>query len=416
MSHPPDMAPQAATTIAGKSNQYCRRDRLGSPSVQHESRTVPFDDLDDTDLHVGDIYLGGGKGNAGDDPLAKLLHVGNQGGFRYKGSPTQRAVRLAVLYTSGAEEEWPDRLDPITGVFTYFGDNRKPGRDLLDTTRKGNVLLKDTFELVYGTGGDRATIPPFFLFEKAGVGRAVRFLGLLAPGSPDGDPAADLAIARHRALGGEFENYRARFTVLQTKHVSREWLRQLLAGSGTVSSAAPAEWLQWIEHGPGFVSQSSETDPGIAKEFERRPSSPTVTDIPPESRVSEQFERDVPDPVVAERRESALQERYQDFLTTKGRVVCRQRVDVPGATHPLYTDIFDATTRELVEVKSECGRSTVRLALGQILDYARYVDPNSMAVLLPDKPAEDLLTLLSTYNVAAVWESTEGVFERLDPQ
>lgn len=54
----------------------------------------------------------GTAGNAGDDPLARLLPVGNQGGFRTHGSPAKDAVRLAVLYTSGAEPDWPDALDP----------------------------------------------------------------------------------------------------------------------------------------------------------------------------------------------------------------------------------------------------------------------------------------------------------------
>jgi Restriction endonuclease AspBHI N-terminal len=65
-------------------------------------------------------------GNAGDDPLARLLPVGNQGGFRTYGSVAKDAVKLAVLYRSGAEPDWPDALDVYTGAFTYFGDNRSP--------------------------------------------------------------------------------------------------------------------------------------------------------------------------------------------------------------------------------------------------------------------------------------------------
>ncbi|MGW5300919.1 hypothetical protein ACWEQV_21990 [Rhodococcus aetherivorans] len=383
--------------------------------MQSDSRTVPFEELDDADLRVGAIYLGGDKGNAGDDPLAKLLHVGNQGGFRYKGSPAQRTVRLAVLYTSRAEEEWPDEFDATTGVFTYFGDNRKPGRDLLDTTRKGNLLLKDTFALAYGTKEDRTSIPPFFLFEKAGTGRAVRFLGLLAPGGPDADSSADLTVVRHRASGGEFENYRARFTVLPTKRVSREWLRQVLAGSGTTSPEAPAEWLEWVEGRPGIAPRPTGVRPNSSPGIEGRPISPRVTDIPPESRVSERFDREVSDEIVAERRESALQHRYQDFLEERGHLVSRQKIEVPGEPYPLYTDLFDTTTGELIEAKSECGRVTIRQALGQILDYSRYVEHKSKAVLLPSKPSEDIIALLRSYRIAVVWESPDGKFQRLDP-
>jgi len=49
--------------------------------------TVSFDHLESADLTVEAVYLGGAQKNVGDDPLARLLPVGNQGGFRYKGVP-----------------------------------------------------------------------------------------------------------------------------------------------------------------------------------------------------------------------------------------------------------------------------------------------------------------------------------------
>jgi len=67
---------------------------------------------------------------------------------------TRDTVNLAVLYTTGAEPDWPDVLDVHTGVFTYFGDNRSPGRELHDTQRKGNLLLSRVFERAHpGTTG-----------------------------------------------------------------------------------------------------------------------------------------------------------------------------------------------------------------------------------------------------------------------
>jgi hypothetical protein len=51
-----------------------------------------------------------------------------------------------VLFTTTAEPDWPDSLEPQTGVFTYYGDNRIPGRELHDTQRAGNLLLRDSFE------------------------------------------------------------------------------------------------------------------------------------------------------------------------------------------------------------------------------------------------------------------------------
>jgi hypothetical protein len=112
-----------------------------------------------------------------------MVAVGNQGGFRALGRHSQDAVRLVVLYTSGAEPDWPDALDPYTGSFTYFGDNRSPGRALHETPRKGNLLLDTVFTRVHAGREGRERVPPFLLFDKPGTGRDVRFRGLLAPGS-----------------------------------------------------------------------------------------------------------------------------------------------------------------------------------------------------------------------------------------
>ena len=93
-------------------------------------KVIPFDKLAKADLTVEAIYQGGTAGNIADDPLGRLLAVGNLGGFRYAGSVKDDDLRLVVLYTSGADPDWPDALDRETGLLTYFGDNREPGKQL----------------------------------------------------------------------------------------------------------------------------------------------------------------------------------------------------------------------------------------------------------------------------------------------
>jgi len=48
---------------------------------------VDFNQLAGADLVLERVYRGGIAGNTGDDPLSRLLPVGNQGGFRAYGSP-----------------------------------------------------------------------------------------------------------------------------------------------------------------------------------------------------------------------------------------------------------------------------------------------------------------------------------------
>jgi hypothetical protein len=209
---------------------------------------VDFRWIAGADLVVERVYRGGTRGTAADDPLAALLPVGNQGGFRYRGSPARGDVRLVALYTSGHNVDWPDELDATTGTFTYYGDNRHPGRELHDTQRRGNLILRDAFADAGGGPDQRALVPPFLLFEKAGAeGRAVRFRGLMVPGSPL--VLADeqlVAIWRSRA-GERFQNYRATFTVLDESVVPRTWIDHVLAGRADVG--APRAWMRWVEGG-----------------------------------------------------------------------------------------------------------------------------------------------------------------------
>lgn len=125
-------------------------------------QAVEFDNLAGADLFVDRTYRGGSAGGTRDDPLSKLLPVGNQGGFRSAGSPTRDSVKLAVLYTTGSEPDWPDTLEPFTGIFTYYGDNRSPGRALEESRPKGNLLLSRAFGWAHGdasTSGQGAAIP-----------------------------------------------------------------------------------------------------------------------------------------------------------------------------------------------------------------------------------------------------------------
>ena len=220
-----------------------------------DAGAVPYGDLASAQLFLDAVYEGGNHGSVRDDPLALLLPVGNQGGFRYKGSVQGRSVRLVVLYTTGLDPDWPDVLDVHTGRFTYYGDNKSPGRvpdgaaqekdPLHSTPRHGNLLLRHVFEDAHTGAAERSAIPPFFLFEKTGRGRDVRFRGLLAPGAESLQQDEEL-VAIWRSTGGKrFQNYRAEFTVLDVPVVTRAWIGELLAGV-TTGPAAPRAWRDWV--------------------------------------------------------------------------------------------------------------------------------------------------------------------------
>src|ERR671912_17089 len=108
------------------------------------NRIIPFPELSKSELIIDAIYEGGVNGNAGDDPLNKLMYCGNQAGFRKVGFSKPKYV---VLYSSLANRDWPDNIDTTTGMFTYYGDNKTSGHELHGTP--GNRLLRNVYQAVH---------------------------------------------------------------------------------------------------------------------------------------------------------------------------------------------------------------------------------------------------------------------------
>jgi hypothetical protein len=207
------------------------------------------DDLDKTDLIVDHIYVGSRKGNAADDPLPHLLNVDSGAGFRLLGRRTSlNTIKMLVLKSNFNDPAWPDHLNHETGILTYFGDNQKPGRELHNTPREGNQILKNLF---HGRHDNTITdyFPPIFIFGGTGTYRDMRFLGLAVPGTVGMGPDDDLvAIWRTSGINSErFQNYKATFTILDIPVITREWINDIKNGNAATSIHAPDVWLDWIK-------------------------------------------------------------------------------------------------------------------------------------------------------------------------
>lgn len=207
---------------------------------------VDFDSLGSADLVVDEVYEGGQSNHLGAEPLKRLLSVKASGGIRYLGSASRPS--MVVLTTTGRSADWPDSLDAETGVFTYYGDNRRPGRELHKTPIRGNEVLRQLFEAA-ATEQGRATFPPVLVFSSTGERRNQRFLGLAVPGVRGVAPSEEL-VAIWRSRGGErYQNYRGLFTILDAPNLSRAWLNSAICGGTADTIEAPAAWRKWIKTG-----------------------------------------------------------------------------------------------------------------------------------------------------------------------
>jgi len=229
---------------------------------------IPFEELASSNLVVDTVYKGGIVSGKGSEVLSKLLPgCSNSGGFRKiirkDGSGLPAYV---VLYSSMQELAWPDYLDVETGIFRYYGDNRNPGKSLLDTPRKGNLLLEFVFECLNSKDGSIKNIPPFLIFKKTGKGWDVQFLGLAAPGNPKISPDKDL-VAFWRTMDEQrFQNYEAYFTVLNTTEaINRQWLNALIYDHDNSLQYAPPAWKKFMSEGRNGIV------PLIAKKLPKIP-------------------------------------------------------------------------------------------------------------------------------------------------
>jgi hypothetical protein len=264
------------------SSTYCVRGSVRLPHVTSEgalevSRKNPVNQLPDR-LLIDGSYRNTGNPNSTTDQFYRFFtfagkSLNNTSGFKPKsranGSTSIVNCAFCVIVTNLGEPEWPDSLDPRTGILTYYGDNRKPGTSVDETNIKGNVLLKHVFERLHQD--DRKAICPFLYFESfdGAGGKYMRFKGIAVPGA-QGLKVDDLTGVWRRTGKERFLNYKAIFTILKDETVPREWLDQLVQGVPALKAhGCPPNYAKWIKTGKYEPLVTEETPkPRSAKDQE----------------------------------------------------------------------------------------------------------------------------------------------------
>lgn len=120
-------------------------------------------------------------------------------------------------------------------------------------------------------------------------------------------------------------------------------------------------------------------------------------------------------PYESERREAALVQSYKGHLERAGHTVKRKRIYPPGEAKPLYTDLHDITDNVLIEAKGSVTREAIRMAIGQLFDYERHLEPTpDLAILVPSLPRPDLVDLSTGRGISVIWQDGE-TFDQVVP-
>ncbi|TMK55792.1 MAG: restriction endonuclease [Actinobacteria bacterium] len=139
---------------------------------------------------------------------------------------------------------------------------------------------------------------------------------------------------------------------------------------------------------------------------------PSSQDVPIEQQQTERaFVAPSHEPYEAERREQKLVLELEAHLRKLGHEVVRQRIVPESEARPLFTDLYDASTGTLVEAKGTVERGAIRMAIGQLVDYKRFVAdgaPARLAVLLPKPPRPDLIDLLGSQGIDLIYPEDGG--------
>lgn len=173
----------------------------------------------------------------------------------------------------------------------------------------------------------------------------------------------------------------------------------------------PAEWRAAYDGTPVdvVVAPPSPVPPAGT------PPPPVASEVDVEAHNTESFEVSGQTTRTALRREQPLVLAYKAWMEARGSEIVRFRFRPPDTPAHLYNDIFDKTRGNLIEGKADASRPSIRMAIGQLMDYRRFAPMGArLAVLTERRPHRDLEALLASLSIACVWREGGGFKDNSD--
>lgn len=317
----------------------------------------------------------------GDVALRSDIH-GTYGGAIYGGIESSARTPNVMIYTdpeqgtkNGYDYDGWDGNDP--NVFYYTGEGRHGDQ----TMREGNKAIRD-----HESDGRALRLFEAVDEPQRPGGKRQRYVGEfnLDPGAPYRmAPAPDAAGDRRQVI--VFRLVRAGAT------------------PATVRAAPPAQGPLAELPEPVPPSQPDEHRPEPATPGTDFVGDADVTVVDSEQNTVTEYELAPTTGRVAQRQEAQLVSQFEAWLRQRGGQPQRLRIKIPGERHELVTDTYDATAKMLYEAKAKSDRATVRLAVGQLLDYLRFTTEASGSILLPDEPTPDIKRLIQSVGFGLVY-------------
>lgn len=117
----------------------------------------------------------------------------------------------------------------------------------------------------------------------------------------------------------------------------------------------------------------------------------------------------------AVRREQPLVLAYKAWMMDRGSEIVRFRFRPPNTPAHLFNDLYDKTRNNLTEGKADASRPSIRMAIGQLMDYRRFAPEGArLAVLTQRRPHRDLEDLLATLGISCIWRTDDGFEDNAD--
>lgn len=164
-------------------------------------------------------------------------------------------------------------------------------------------------------------------------------------------------------------------------------------------TGGPKRWVVVFRlHQIGDVSPSMNVDALM------QPVEPSVTEVPIEKQHIQSM---VVNPksmaTLADRKEASLVLRFAEWAEAHHFTVFRNRIVAGRGAGPFLTDVYIKDFHLLIEAKGSSDRVAFRMAIGQLVDYRRFMKKPRCAILLPTEPDLDILQLAKDESIGVIW-------------